>query len=345
MPGSDDLTIGVIGCGHWGPNHIRTFSSIPGAKVSSAADPDPARLKELRKFHPLVRFSQDYREMLADSSTHAVVVATPTSTHAKIAGEALQAGKHVLVEKPLCISVKEGKKLVALAAKRNLILMVGQVFLFNNGILKLKELLDFGDLGDIYYIGSSRTNLGPIRQDVNVVYDLASHDISIFNFLMGSRPHEVSAVGEAFLQDGVEDLAFISMRYPNKVLSRIHVSWLDPRKVREITIVGDKKMVTWDDLAVQGPVHIYDKRVIREPYYEDYGQFHLLVREGDIMIPRVKLEEPLKNQARYFLNAIQRGKLEVSNGEDGLNVVRALEAIQKSLRQRGRAVPIEGINT
>ena len=219
--------------------------------------------------------------------------------------------------------------------------MVGQVFLFHDGILKVKELLESKDLGKIYSIGSTRTNLGPIRQDVNAVYDLASHDISIFNFLLGSSPYEVSAVGEAFLQNGIEDLAFISLRYPNNVLGRIHASWLDPRKVREITIVGDKKMVMWDDLSPLGSVQVYDKGVVRETYYEDYGHFQLLAREGDIMIPRIKLEEPLKNQARYFLNAIRTGKLDVSDGQSGVEVVRTIAAIQKSLKGRGTPVKVQ----
>ncbi|KAF0243698.1 MAG: putative dehydrogenase-like protein, partial [bacterium] len=199
---------------------------------------------------------------------------------------------------------------------------------------------EFGDLGKVYCIGSTRTNLGPIRQDVNAVYDLASHDIAIFNFLLGSKPYEVSAVGECFLQKDIEDLAFISMRYPNNVLARIHVSWLDPRKVREITLVGDKKMITWDDLATVGPIQVFDKGVVREPYYDDYGHFHLLAREGDITIPKVRLEEPLKNQARYFLNAIKKGKVEVSDGNSGLDVVKVIAAIQQSLKAHGKPIEV-----
>jgi predicted dehydrogenase len=336
-----DIKIGVIGCGHWGPNHIRTFSSIAGSKVVSAADLDSNRLNNVGKLFPDLKLVRDYQEILADSAVDALVIATPTRTHYKIAREALEAGKQVLVEKPLCLTAAEGVELVRLAAEHSLILMVGQVFLFNNGILKLKECIQYGDLGKIYCIGSTRTNLGPIRQDVNAVYDLASHDIAIFNFLLGSRPREVSAVGEAFLQKGIEDLAFISMRYSEEVLARIQVSWLDPRKVREITIVGDKKMITWDDLATVGPVQVYDKGVVREPYYEDYGHFHLLAREGDITIPRVKLEEPLKNQARYFINSIKKGSIDVSDGTSGLDVVRVIEAIQQSLKERGAPIKVE----
>lgn len=337
---SEDIQIGVIGCGHWGPNHIRVFSSIAGSNVTAVADPDANRLQSVGQMYPQVRLLNDYRALL-ELDLDVIVVATPTRTHYTIAKEAIERGKHVLVEKPLCRTVTEGEDLVRVARERGVVLMVGQVFLFHNGILKLKEFLEFGDLGKIYYIGSTRTNLGPIRQDVNAVYDLASHDIAIFNFLLGARPHEVSAVGEAFLQKGIEDIAFISLRYPNDVLARVHASWLDPRKVREITIVGDKKMVTWDDLAVLGTVQVFDKGVVRDAYYEDYGHFQLLAREGDITIPRIKFEEPLKNQARYFLRAIQKGKVDVSDGESGLDVVRTLEAIQHSLKERGIPVKVQ----
>lgn len=332
--------IGIIGCGHWGPNHVRTFSTTPGGKVTMVADLDKDRVNNIGKMFPNIRLLRDYQEMLASDEIDAVVVSTPTRTHYKICKDALLAGKHVLTEKPLCYTTEEGKELVQIATENKRVFMVGQIFLFNSGILKLKEYLEFGDLGKVYYIGSTRTNLGPIRQDVNAVYDLASHDISIFNFLLGGRPTEVSAVGQAFLQKGVEDLAFISLRYPNDVIARIHVSWLDPRKVREITIVGDKKMVTWDDLSPVGPIQVYDKGIIREPYYEDYGHFHLLAREGDITIPRIKQEEPLKNQARYFINALKKGHVEISDANSGLDVVRIIEAIQQSLAENGKPIKV-----
>jgi predicted dehydrogenase len=337
----DGVTFGVIGCGQWGPNYIRNFSSLPGTTVIAAADTSQARLNTLKVQHPTVHFTQQANEILHDESIDAVVISTPTQTHATLTKDALESGKHVLVEKPMCAHAPDGEELIRLARRKHKILMVGHTFLFNNGILKLKELLKYGDLGKIYYVNSTRTNLGPIRADVNAVYDLASHDVSIMNFLFDGLPTEVSAVGQDFLQKGIEDLAFISLRYPDDVLGRIHVSWLDPRKVREITIVGDKKMVTFDDLAIQGPVQIYDKRVVREPFYEDYGHFQLLAREGDITIPRVALEEPLKNQARYFLSCILKGTIEVSDGRQGVQVVRVLEAIQKSLRAGGAAVRIE----
>ncbi|MCS7080598.1 MAG: Gfo/Idh/MocA family oxidoreductase [Chloracidobacterium sp.] len=334
------FNIAVIGCGHWGPNHIRNFASFPEASVVAAADVSRSNLERVGRAYPGLALFDDYRRMLAETDVHAVVVSTPTSTHYAIVRDALLADKHVLVEKPLCRTSEEGEELVALAAERKRLLMVGQVFLFNRGILKLKEYLQFGDLGRIYTMVSTRTNLGPIRKDVNAVYDLASHDIAIFDFLTGHTPLEVSASGAAYLQPGIEDLAFITLRYPNDLLAHVHVSWLNPRKVREITIVGDKKMLVWDDLATVGPIYIYDKGVVREPYYEDYGQFQLLAREGDISIPRVQLEEPLKAQARYFLDSLRRGSVTVSDGKSGLAVVRTLEAIQASLAQRGAPVNV-----
>ncbi|MGQ9896271.1 MAG: Gfo/Idh/MocA family protein [Acidobacteriota bacterium] len=332
--------IAIIGCGHWGPNHIRTFSGFPEAKVVAAADISRSNLERVERAYPALALFEDYRRMLAETDIHAVVISTPTNTHYAIVRDALLADKHVLVEKPLCRTTEEGEELVALAAERNRLLMVGHVFLFNRGILKLKEYLQFGDLGQIYTMVSTRTNLGPIRKDVNAVYDLASHDIAIFDFLTDTTPVEVSASGAAYLQSGVEDLAFITLRYPNDVLAHVHVSWLNPRKVREITVVGNKKMLVWDDLAAIGPLCIYDKGVIREPYYEDYGQFQLLAREGDISIPRIPLEEPLKAQTRYFLDSLRRGHLTVSDGKSGLAVVRTIEAIQASLTQRGAPVTI-----
>jgi predicted dehydrogenase len=217
-----DNSVGVIGCGHWGPNHIRLGSALTGSTVTGVADPDERRLESVRQSHPAVRRVTDYRELLDQESLNAIVVATPTRTHYEIAKEVLEARKHVLVEKPLCLTTLEGEELVRLARQNGVVLMVGQVFLFHNGIAKLKEFLEAGEAGKLYYIGSTRTNLGPIRQDVNAVYDLASHDVSIFNWLLGSRPLMVSAVGEAFLQEGIEDIAFISLRYPNDVLARIH---------------------------------------------------------------------------------------------------------------------------
>jgi predicted dehydrogenase len=332
--------LAVIGCGHWGPNHIRVFSQLRDCRVVACADLDAKRLDAISDQYPHVAGFRDYRQMLKEAKVDAVVVAAPTRAHYPIVKDALMAGKHVLCEKPLCVETKEADELVALSRKKGVILMVGHVFLFNAGIVKLKELMSFRDAGGVHYMRALRTNLGPIRQDVNCVFDLATHDISIFNFLLDAVPKTVSAVGGTFLQPKIEDVAFISMRYPNNILANIQVSWLDPKKLREIVVVGDKKMIVWDELASPGPIHIYDKGVAREPYYDDYGQFHLLAREGDITIPKVNVAEPLKTQNRYFLNCIKEGRLKMNDGDFAVGIVRVLEAIRRSLKKGGAAVPV-----
>jgi predicted dehydrogenase len=337
----EKIRIGVIGCGHWGPNHIRNFSALPDSDVVAIADINRERLAAIRQQYNGVRAYENYHDLLALPDVDTVVVATPTKTHGPITRDALLAGKHVLCEKPLCSRVKDGEELVRLAEERNLVLMVGHVFLFNEGILKLKEFITSGDLGRLYYVTAKRTNLGPIRQDANSVYDLASHDISILNFLLDAVPLRVSAVGQAFLQERIEDVAFVSLQYPNNTLANIHVSWLDPKKVREITIVGDKKMVTWDDLALVGPVSIYDKRVDNHPYYDDFGEFQLLTREGDVTIPHIHMEEPLKLQSQYFLSCLRTGKVERCNAHEGVDVVRVIEAVTESLANHGQPVDVQ----
>jgi len=333
-----DIRIGIVGCGHWGPNHVRVFSQLQGARVTAVADPESRRTKGICAQYSGIRAYADHRSMLAESELDAVVVAAPTTLHYGMVKEALEAGKHVLCEKPLCLTTSESRELVGLAAAKDLRLMIGHVFLFNAGIVRLKEYIQDGMPGRVHYLRATRTNLGPVRGDVNCVYDLATHDISIFNFLLDALPESVSAVGGCFLQPTIEDVAFISLRYPRNRLANIQVSWLDPKKLREIVVVGDRRMVVWDDLASPGPIHIYDKGVDRPPDYQDFGQFHLVTREGDLTVPKIRLEEPLKAQARHFLDAIRRGHLELSDGEFAVGVQRVLEAISESLRNGGRSV-------
>jgi predicted dehydrogenase len=332
------IKIGVIGCGHWGPNHVRVFSQLRDSRATAIADLDSNRLEAIRQQYGHVQPFKDYREMLKAADVDAVVVAAPTKLHYVMVKDALNAGKHVLCEKPLCLNVAEGEELVALAGKKNLILMVGHVFLFNPGIVKLHELIKYKEAGRVYYLRALRTNLGPVREDVNSVFDLATHDISIFNWLMGGLPESASANGAAFLQDNIEDVAFISLRYPDGVLANIQVSWLDPKKLREIVVVGDKKMLVWDELSSPGPITIYDKRMEREPFYDDFGHFHLLAREGDITIPKVKLEEPLKAQNRFFLNCIKENKIKMNDGVFAIGVLKALDAITRSMQEGGARV-------
>ena len=337
---SSVINVGVIGCGHWGPNHVRVFSQLTGSRTVACSDLDTRRIEAVRSLFPEVTGHTDYHELLARPDVHAVVIAAPTRFHAAIVRDSLNAGKHVLCEKPLCVEPSDAAALAELAKQRGLILMVGHVFLFNAGIVKLKDLLAQQAHGQLRYLRATRTNLGPIRSDVNSVYDLATHDIAIFNWLLGTAPEAVSAVGGRFLQPTIEDVAFVSLRYPGNILANVQVSWLDPKKVREIVVVGDRKMYVWDELAPAGPVAIYDKGVDRPPNYEDYGQFQLLTREGDLTIPKIKMEEPLKAQNRFFLQAIRSGKLELNDGAFSTDVVRVLEAIRRSLAADGAMTPV-----
>ena len=341
------IALGVIGCGHWGPNHIRNFSLLEGSSVTACADTDAGRLGAIARLFPGVRAFNDHRQVLGDSSIDAVVVATPTATHFEIASAALRAGKHVLVEKPLALKVDECRKLRDLARRQRRVLMVGHTFLFNAGIHKLKRCIVDGEIGRVYYLHATRTNLGPIREDVGVVWDLASHDVAIFNYLLDAEPLEVSARAERFLRKNIEDVAFISLSYPGKILANIHVSWLDPKKIREIVITGSKKMLSWDDLATPGPVMLYDKGVFafhrgayKEPYYHGYGDFHLLTKEGDVTIPHLKLEEPLRAEARHFLGCIRGSANDLSGADVGLSVVKVLTAVQRSIAEGGKPVKV-----
>jgi predicted dehydrogenase len=279
--------------------------------------------------------------LLDDPEIDAVVIATPTASHAEVTRQALRAGKHVLVEKPLCSSIEEGCDLAQKARDTGLVLMVGHVFLFNNGINKLKELIASGELGRIHYLDATRTNLGPIRGDVNALYDLATHDISIFNYLVGAMPTEVSAIGRCISQKTIEDVCFATLRYPDGTLGHIHVSWMNPRKVRTMTIVGEKKMAHWDDINPTDPVCIFDKGVDEEPYYDSFGEFHYLLRSGEMHVPALRQTEPLTNQAHAFLDWVLDGKANESDAEYGLTVVRVLKAAMRSMRNGGAMCPVD----
>jgi predicted dehydrogenase len=337
---SEKIRVGVIGCGQWGPNHVRVFNSSPDAEVVACSDLDPGRLDQMRSLYPHIRTTTEYWQIIQDPEIDAVVLATPTATHFKLVGEALQHGKDVLVEKPLSDSLQSAEKLAKLAQQKKRILMVGHTFMFNSGIRKLREYMQSGKLGRIYYLNAVRTNLGPIRHDVSSVWDLASHDISIFNYLLDAQPLSVSARGEDFIQPGLEDVAFLTLSYPKRVLVNIHVSWLNPRKVREITAVGEKMMVVWDDLDNVGPIRIYDKKVERKGFYESFGEFQLLIKEGDLTIPKLHLVEPLKAQGQHFLSCIRSREKPTSDGRTGVDVVRALTAIKKSIDKGGASVAL-----
>ncbi len=330
--------MGLVGCGHWGPNHIRNFASLPGVEVAAAADMNPQRLAAVGRTYPAVKMHADSRKILRDPGINAVVIATPATTHFELAREAMLEGKDVLCEKPLAADSDQCRRLVELADSLGRILMVGHVFLFNAGIRKLHDLIADGKVGRIYYAHATRTNLGPIREDVNAAWDLASHDISTFNYLFGSAPLEVSATGGRFLQREIEDVVFISLAYPKGIVANIHVSWINPKKIRELTVVGDKTMCVWNDLDAEGPIRIYDKGIVQEPYYATFGEFQLSLREGDVAIPRVRMSEPLRVEAEHFIECVRYRKPPMCDGRAGFDVVRTLESVDASLAKRGCAV-------
>lgn len=336
------INIGVIGAGHWGPNHIRIFSQFPQSKVLMCADLSQERLNLIKGLFPHVSLTTNHRDIFNNPDIHAVCIAAPTNTHYSLSKEALSAGKHVLCEKPLALTKKECEELRDLAKAKKKILMVGHVFVFNAAIMWLKECIRSGELGKIFYAYSIRTNLGPFRYDVNALWDLASHDISIFNYLFDGVPVNASARGQKSLGNSHEDLAFSTLEYPDNRIANMHVSWLDPKKVRQITIVGDKKMVTWDDLDNLGPIKLYDKHVEKTAtFYATYGEFQLLSKEGSITIPKINLTEPLKSQAQYFLDCISNQKEPIlSDAQKGLDVVKVLEGLQQSMDKKGECVLI-----
>lgn len=336
------ISVGVIGCGHWGPNHIRIFSQSAFSKVLMCADLDDKRLAAITSLYPSITPTKDYKEILSNPAIDAVVIAVPTNFHFDLTREALNAGKHVLCEKPLALEPEECRTLADLARSKRRVLMVGHIFVYNQGIVKMREYIQGNELGSIHYAHSERTNLGPFRYDVNAMWDLAPHDISIFNYLFGSAPLSVSARGHKCLGGNLEDLCFATLDYPNNIIANVHVSWLDPKKVRQITVVGDKKMVAWDDLDTEGPIKLYDKHVERTSvYYETYGEFQLLSREGSITIPKISSAEPLKAQAQYFADCITKGvEPELSNADRAYDVVRTLCAIQDSMNRKGTLVKL-----
>ena len=342
MSGStSNLRIGVVGFGQWGPNHVRNFRGIDDCDVVRVCDTAAGRLDLVRKQFRDVQTTTDPAAITLASDIDAVVVATPVQSHFALVKQALEAGKDVLCEKPLAATSDECRSLCEIAATRQRVLMVGHVFLYNPGVRHLKVDLDRGELGRIYYMDATRTNLGPVRRDVGAILDLASHDVSIFNYLLGALPAEVSAAGGFFLQENVEDIGFLTLRYPKGVVCHVHTSWLNPRKVRHLTIVGDHKMAVWDDMNNLEPIRYYDKGVTAD-HYSSFGEFQMILRDGAITIPKVKLYEPLLHQDQEFVDCLRSRRPPIADCQFGLNVVRVLEAAMESLRQDGRRIKIGG---
>jgi predicted dehydrogenase len=333
------IRLAVIGAGHWGPNIIRNYYDNRSTEVAWVIDTDANRLGQVTSRFPTIKTSEKASDAIDDPNVQAVVIATPTVTHYELVKQALERGKDVLVEKPMTASSAQGRELCELADKNGRVLMVGHVFLYNTAIQKIKEYITSGELGGVYYVSMVRTNLGPIRMDVSAAWDLASHDVSIVNYWLDAEPHSVSAAGHAWINPGVCDAVFATLRYPNNVLVNVHASWLNPKKAREITVVGDRKMLTFDDMNMLEPIRIYDKRVedktVRPSFIDSISAFRASVRNGDITIPTVALGEPLKAECLEFLRCIETRSAPAADGPFGNGVVKALEAIDRSIENHG----------
>lgn len=337
----ETLGVAVVGCGYWGMNYVRVFNELSNAQVVGVCDIDPARLDRVCQRFPHVSTMTALSNLLDRSDLAAVVVATPSSTHYEVVKRCLARGKHVLVEKPLVMEVDQGERLVELAEAHRLTLMVGHTFLYNPGIRAMKNQMVRKDFGEVYYLHSTRTNLGPIRKDANVLWDLAPHDVAIFNFLLASLPVQVTAIGARALRNGREDVGFITLTYPGGILGHIHVSWIDPNKVREVVVVGSRERLVFNDLHNLDRLRIFEKGVAPvQSEVDSFGEFRLQIRDGDIVSPRIDTGEPLKNQCTHFVDCIANGTVPISNGQSGLDVVRTIVAIQESIRLHGSPVPL-----
>jgi predicted dehydrogenase len=330
------LRVALVGYGHWGPNYARICSELPGTELVGICELDSRRLQRAKDRYPHLQGYNDAREVLKNHDIDAVVISTPASTHYELARMFLEGGRHILLEKPMALEVGQCESLAELSERKKRVLMVGHTFLYNSSIRKMKEVVRCSEFGRVYYLHATRTNLGPIRQDVNAVWDLAPHDISIFNYVLDQQPLWASAIGSRVLRNSNDDVAFITLGYADGVIANIHVSWADPDKVREVVAVGSHRRVVCDDLNTLESVRIFEKGVSRgEAAPETYGEFRLLVRDGDILSPKVVPSEPLKEQFVDFVGSIREQRQPVSDAAVGTRVVRALVAAEASMRVRG----------
>jgi predicted dehydrogenase len=339
---SEPLGVAVIGCGYWGVNYLRVVDELPNAHLAAICDERIQRLEEIGQRYPDAQLVQSIEELLQLNGVDVVVIAIGATGHFEAAHRCLEAGKPVLVEKPMTMEVDEANQLIHLAQRKRLTLMVGHTFLYNSGVRKVKEYIEQSRTGSIYYIYSRRTNLGPIRSDVDALWDLAPHDVSIINYLLDSRPQWVSAVGTSVLGNGRADVGFLTLGYDNNIVANIHVSWADPNKVRELVIVGSERRIVFDDLNSQEQVRVFEKGVVvaeKEP--TSYGEYHFQIRDGDIISPKIELSEPLKVQCAEFLECVIENKTPVSNSQTGRDVVQVLKAADRSLELNGAPIYLD----
>jgi predicted dehydrogenase len=326
------LRVAVAGLGYWGPNLARNFAALRDSELAWCVDASDAMRERYAAQFPRARFTADLDEALADDTLDAVVLATPVPTHATLAIRVLEAGKHCFVEKPMAQSVADAEAVVAAARKADRTLMVGHLLEYHPGVVKLKELIDGGELGRVLYVYGNRLNLGKLRADENALWSLGAHDVSVLLRLAGEEPTEVQARGESYMREGIEDVVFCFLRFPSGLAAHLHLSWLDPHKERRFTVVGEQRMATFDDMALEGKITVYDKGFDQQA--ESYGEY--ITRSGDIWSPRLSNVEPLRSECQHFVDAIRAGTPPISDGESGLRVVRVLEALQHSLDETRR---------
>lgn len=334
------IRMALVGCGHWGSNYLRVLQFMEGAEVVSVYDRDGGPLKKITKQYPNLEIVKDFSSLLKNPQIDALIIATPASTHYPLVKESLAAQKHVLVEKPLALSIPEAEELVQAADRSRRILMVGHTFLYNPAIRKMREYIERGALGTIYYLQATRTHLGLIRDDVSSVWDLAPHDVSIFSYLLNRVPTRVSAVGASHLKRNLQDVAFVNLFYDGNILGNIHISWVDSNKLRQVAVIGSKARILFDDLNPLERLRIFEKGVSIDKPYDTFGEFQLLLRDGDILSPKVEPEEPLRNVCLDFVRSIQTGKRPLADGKNGLEVVRAMCAIHRSMEREGAPVNV-----
>ncbi|OQX89071.1 oxidoreductase [candidate division KSB1 bacterium 4484_87] len=333
------MNIAVIGLGYWGPNLLRNLYESQTTEKLIACDLDETKLQRIKLKYPTVEIESDYQKLLRRDDIDAAIVATPVSLHFPIAHALLEAGKHVFVEKPMTQNSQEAEKLVETAEKNNRVLMVGHTFEYSPPVLKIKELIDSKELGDVYYISMSRVNLGLHQKDVSVIWDLAPHDFSMLFYWLNQQPKRISAMGKDCVQKNIPDVAFINIEFPDGCIANMQVSWLAPSKLRRTAIVGNKKMLVYDDTENIEKVKIYDKGVeYKDP--ETFGEYQLSYRSGDIISPYIQNFEPLRREMNHFIECCQNGKKPISDGRSGLRVIKALEAAEKSLRNNSQVVEI-----
>lgn len=339
------IKAGVVGCGYWGPNLIRNLRQSPDCHLKVICDASEQRLRHMQRLHPDVATTSNFEDLLKDPELDAVIVATPVRFHFDMAKACLNAGKHVFIEKPMARTVAEGEELVALADRQGLVIMVGHTFLFSPAVRRMKEIIDSGDIGELQYISARRLNLGLFQKDINVAWDLAPHDISIILHLLGEQPVSVSCQGNSHVTRGIEDVTMMYLNFRKNRCAFIQNSWLDPKKVRQMTIVGSRRMIVYDDIEPLEKLKVYDSRVEVPPHYDTFADFTYSYHYGDAYVPYIKQDEPLKLECQHFLECIREGAAPITGGRQGLEVVRILEASSVSLKQQGGEVALDSMAT